>query len=227
MELRVLKYFLAVAEEQNITAAAEVLHVTQPTLSRQIRELEVELGRTLFIRSNKKTVLTDEGLHLKKRAEEIISLAEQTAAEFRSTEESLYGELRIGAGETDAMSLVSTAMKNMHEKQPFIQYSVYSGNADAVIERLNHGVLDFGLLLEPVDKENFNYIPVPVSDRAGVLVLKDGPYGKYERITPEIIKNMPLLVASRQNFSQSFVSWFGYDIRKLHIIGSFNLIRVC
>jgi DNA-binding transcriptional LysR family regulator len=225
MELRVLKYFLAVAEEQNITAAAEVLHVTQPTLSRQIQDLEDELGKALFIRSNKKTVLTEDGMHLKKRAEELISLAEQTSAEFRSTKDTLYGELRIGAGETDAMSLVGTAMKNMYTKQPAVRYSVFSGNADSVIERLNHGILDFGLLLEPVDKENFNYIPVPVSDRAGILVLKDGPYGKYDKITPDNIKDIPLLIASRQNFSQSFASWCGADVNKLNIIGSFNLIN--
>jgi len=225
MELRVLKYFLAVAQEQSISAAAEVLHVTQPTLSRQIQDLEYELGKRLFDRTNKKTVLTEDGIKLRRRAEDILAIVDQTTAEFHSTNEDLYGELRIGAGETDAMQLLCAAMNALHHKHAHVQYSIYSGIADDVIERLNHGSLDFGLLLEPVDKTDFNYIPVPISDQGGLLVLRNGPFCNLKSITPENIHAIPLFVGSRYGFAQSFSAWLGYDQKKLNIVGSFNLIN--
>lgn len=225
MELRTLKYFLTVAKEENITSAAEILHMTQPTLSRQIMDLEKELGKPLFTRTNRKTILTEDGLHLRKRAEEIISLVERTTSEFQSTDETIYGEIHIGAGETDAMRLIATTIKHIQQQHPMIKYRLYSGHTDDVVERLEHGLLDFGLLFEPVNKEKYNYIPVPVSDTLGILMRKDSPFAVLDAITRNELTQMPLLSSARLSFLQSILSeWLGTDLERLNLVASYNLI---
>lgn len=151
MELRVLRYFLAVAREESITAAADSLHVTQPTLSKQLKELEDELGKQLFIRGNRKITLTEEGLFLRKRAQEIVDLTDKTENDFLKPDEFVSGDVYIGGGETDAMRLIARTAKGLREDYPHIHYYLYSGNADDVSERLDKGLLDFGILIEPAD----------------------------------------------------------------------------
>ena len=151
MELRVLRYFLAVAREESISGAAEALHVTQPTLSRQMMELEEELGKTLFLRGKRKISLTEEGMFLRKRAQEIVTLVEKTESEFSAAEETISGDVYIGGGETDAMRLIARAAHRLQSAYPHIAYHLFSGNADDVTERLDKGLVDFGIFIEPAD----------------------------------------------------------------------------
>ena len=167
MELRVLRYFLAVAREENISAAAEYLHLTQPTLSRQLMDLEAELGKKLFIRGNRKITLTEDGVLLRKRAGEILDLVEKTESEFRSEDEAIAGEIHIGGGESDAMRLVARTARILRTRYPGIHYHLYSGNADDVGERLDKGLLDFGILIEPFDRIKYDALRLPMADRWG------------------------------------------------------------
>lgn len=225
MEIRTLNYFLAVASEENITNAARKLHMTQPSLSRQMMELERELGKPLFIRTNKKTMLTEDGVHLKQRAQEILSLVEKTATEFRSTWEEIYGEVSIGAGETDVMRRFAQVMKHIQELHPRITFSLYSGNAEDILEKLSDGLLDFGLVFSTTVTEKYHYLTVPFTNKRGVLVRRDSPWAAYEKITPALLKQMPLITSSRVSYTQSFLSqWLPGDWEKLNIVANYNLI---
>lgn len=167
MELRVLRYFLAVTREQTISGAAQYLHVSQPSLSRQLMDLEKELGQQLFVRGNRRITLTEAGELLRRRADELVLLADKTEAELRSMQEVVSGDVYIGGGETEAMRLIARAARDLQAAHPHICYHLYSGNADDVTERLDKGLLDFGLLIEPFDKQKYDFIRLPVSDRWG------------------------------------------------------------
>lgn len=197
MELRTLRYFLAVAREENMTEAANVLHVTQPTLSRQIADLERELGVELFERTNRSCVLTSDGMRLRQRAEEIVLLMEQTEQELADRELGIAGVIRIGAGETKSIRLVLDVFAELHRSYPGVTIELYTGNADAVEERLERGLLDFALLLEPVNVEKYEWIRMPEADRVGAVVAASGPWGGRDVLTPADVANMPLLVSSR------------------------------
>ena len=164
MELRVLRYFIEVAREQNITAAAERLHVTQPTLSKQLMDLEAELGKKLFIRGKRRTTLTEEGMFLFRRAQEIVDLADKTEGAFRSTDEAVTGDVSVGCGETEGMRIVIEAMKRLNDDCPDIRFHLYSGNDEDVSERLDSGLVDFGLFVGNTDLEKYDYIRLPASD---------------------------------------------------------------
>ena len=225
MEIRTLKYFLAVADEENITNAAQKLHMTQPSLSRQMMDLEKELGKQLFIRTNKKTILTEDGMHLKQRAQEILSLIEKTASEFQSTSEEIYGEVYIGAGETDVMRHCANAIKRIQDQHPMITFTLFSGNADDILEKLDDGILDFGLVFNTTVIEKYNHIAVPITNRRGVLMKKDSPWAAYDSITPEMLKQMPLIASSRISYMQSMLSpWLKSDVQELNIVAHYNLI---
>ena len=227
MELRTLRYFLAVAREENMTEAANVLHVTQPTLSRQIADLERELGVTLFDRTNRSCVLTGDGMRLRQRAEEIISLVNQTEAELADDEGELAGNIRIGAGETQAMRIIMETFAQLHRENPRITCDLYTGNADAVEERLERGLIDFGLLIEPVNLEKYEWIQMPGADRVGVAVASDSEWGNKAVITPDDIMRMPLMLSSRtSNKSVDLAGWSGGEIdpEKLDVVGHFDLI---
>ena len=196
MELRVLRYFLAVVKQGSIIRAAEVLHVTQPTLSRQLMELEEELGKKLFIRGNRKISLTDEGILLHKRAEEIIDLVEKTKSEIVSSDKLISGDIYIGGGETEVMRLLAQAAKKLQKDYPNIKYHIYSGNADDVTEKLDKGLLDFGVLIEPANISKYNFLKLPAVDKWGILMRKNSPLAKYETIKPEYLWNVPLLYSS-------------------------------
>ncbi len=227
MELRTLRYFLAVAREENMTEAANVLHVTQPTLSRQIADLERELGVTLFDRTNRSCVLTGEGMRLRQRAEEIISLVEQTESELADQEGALSGTIRIGAGETQAMRHVLRIFAELHSDHPGVTIELYTGNADAVEERLERGLLDFGLLIEPVNLEKYEWLRMPGADRVGVVVSATSAWAQMDGVGPKDVARMPLMLSSRSsNKAVDIESWAGgaFSLEDLNVVGRFDLL---
>lgn len=227
MELRTLRYFLAVAREENMTEAANVLHVTQPTLSRQIADLERELGVELFERTNRSCALTGDGMRLRQRAEEILALVDQTESEMGDQGLGIAGNIRIGAGETQAMSYVLDTFAALRRDYPAVTIELYTGNADATEERLERGLLDFALLLEPVNLEKYEWVRIPQTDRAGVTVASDGPWGKLDLLTPVDLAKMPLLLSSRtSNKAIDLVAWSDgtLDLEALDVVGHFDLI---
>ena len=224
MELRVLRYFLAVAREETISGAAEAVHVTQPTLSRQMMDLEEELGKTLFLRGKRRITLTEEGMFLRKRAQEIVELVEKTEAEFGAAEKDISGEVWIGGGETDAMRLIARAAQGLQAAQPHISYHLFSGNAEDVAERLDRGLVDFGVFVEPADLSKYDFIKLPVTDVWGVLMRKDSPLAAKRAIQPDDLLGLPLL-CSRQSMVQNGISgWMGDKSDKLNIVTTYNLI---
>lgn len=228
MELRVLRYFLTIAREGSITNAANVLHVTQPTLSRQIHDLEEELGQRLFVRGSRNMRLTAEGMILRKRAEEIISMVDKTEAEFSSMSNVVSGDIYIGGGETEAVKLIAQIVCELRSAYPEIHYHLYSGNAEDVTERLDKGLLDFGLLIQPADISKYDYFNIPARDTWGVIMRKDIPLAKKETIRKEDLLNVPLIcsrqVISEERHRNEFAEWFGEDFDKLDIVTTFNLV---
>ena len=226
MEIRVLKYFLAVAQEESISKAAGVLHITQPTLSRQLMDLEKELKTKLLVRGkrNKKVILTDDGKVLKARAQEIVELANKTESEFLFDEKNLTGDIYIGGGETEAMRIIARTVKKLYEIYPNIKYHLYSGNGEDVREKLDKGLLDFGLFIEPIDKKEYGFIQLNEKDRWGLLMRKDSFLSGKEYIEPQDMKDIPIFT-SRQYLVKNLISgWLGFDFEKLNIIGSYNLL---
>ena len=227
MEFRVLRYFLTVAREGNITRAADVLHVTQPTLSRQLKDLEQELGKKLFIRSSHSVFLTDEGMLLRNRAEEIVNMVDKLEAEFSSMEETIGGDVYIGGGETEAMKHIARVAKDVQVRYPNIRYHLYSGNEEDITERLDKGLLDFGILIQPADISKYNYLNMPAKDVWGVVMRKDSPLALKESIQAGDLLNVPLICsrqAMKQTFSKNeFADWFGEDFHKLNIVTTYNL----
>jgi len=227
MELRVLRYFLTVAREGNITKAANFLHVTQPTLSRQLRDLEQALGKKLFIRSSHSISLTNEGILLKKRAEEIVYMVDKLESEFSSMKQMVSGDIHIGGGETDAIRHIARIVKDLHEKYPNIRYHLYSGNEEDVADRLDRGMLDFGILIEPAELSKYNHLNIPAKDIWGVVMRKDSPLAAKDAITAADLLDLPL-ICSRQAMNQGyskneFADWFGEDLDRLNIVTTYNL----
>lgn len=228
MEIRVLRYFMAIAREGSITNAANFLHVTQPTLSRQIRDLEDELGQKLFNRGSHSMTLTTEGMILRKRAEEILSMVDKTEAEFNSMESTISGDIYIGGGETDAIKLVAQIAKDLRKSYPGIHYHLYSGNSEDVTERLDKGLLDFGILIQPADISKYDYINIPAQDTWGVIMRRDSPLAEKGAIKKEDLLNVPLLCSrqaiSKDRSNNEFTDWFGEDFDRLDIVTTFNLV---
>lgn len=224
MELRVLRYFLAVAREKNITGAAESLHVTQPTLSKQLMDLEEDLGKKLFIRGNRKITLTEEGLFFRKRAQEIVDLVEKTEVEFKKPDQVISGDIYIGGGETDAIRLIAKTVKKLQEEYPHIHYHLHSGNADDVTERLDKGLLDFGILIEPADIKKYDYLKLPATDTWGILMKKDSPLAGFDSIRPDNLWDIPLLCSRQTLVGNEISGWLRGDYEKLNIVATYNLI---
>lgn len=228
MDIRVLKYFLTVAREGSVTGAAHFLHVTQPTLSRQIKDLEEELGTRLFIRGSHSVKLTPDGMRLRKRAEEILDLVEKTEAEFSAKEDSLQGDIYIGGGETRVMKHIAALIREMRSEYPDIRYQLYSGNSADVTERLDKGLLDFGVLIQPADLSRYDSVNLPDTDVWGVVLRKDSPLAVKKTITRNDLLDQPLIcsrqVLQRAKTHNEFVSWFEEDFEKLNIVASFNLV---
>lgn len=228
MELRVLRYFLAVAREQSISAAAEALHLSQPTLSTQLKAMEDELGKQLFIRRGKgarKVVLTEEGMLLRKRAEEILALVQKTEMEIQVSGSSIVGDVYIGAGETDIVRLFARAAKAIQRKYPDIHYHLSSGNAEYVLESLDKGLIDFGLLYGVLDRSKYEAITLPTADAFGVLMRKDAPIAEKPVITPEDLWDKPLIVSQQEERDGwPVAAWMRQDIAKPNIVATYNLI---
>lgn len=228
MELRVLRYVLAIAREGSLTGAAHVLHVTQPTLSRQLKELEEELGTKLFIRHSHSVSLTADGMRLCKRAEELVELFEKTEAEFATEKSPVSGDIHIGSGETRAMSLLAAILHDIRRHYPAIRIHLYSGNAEEVTERLNKGLLDFGVLIQPADVSQYDALSLPERDIWGVLMRKDAPLAGKTAIHRQDLLDKPLLLSRqairRTSGHNAFLAWFGEDFKNLDIAGTFNLV---
>jgi DNA-binding transcriptional LysR family regulator len=224
MDIRVLQYFLAVAREESITKAAESLHMTQPPLSRQLKDLEDELGKQLLIRGSKKVTLTEDGMLLRKRAEELVNLMEKTKAELTCSDENISGEIHIGSGETDAISFLAQAAGNLQKKYPLFSYHIYSGDADRVMEKLDKGLIDFGILVGPVDIQKYEHMRLPISDTWGVLMRKDSPLAEKEMISAEDLRNKPLILSHQTSESSEMFSWLKSDVTKLNVAVTYDLI---
>ena len=224
MELRVLRYFLAVAREQSITAAAETLHITQPTLSKQLRELEEELGKKLFTRGNRKITLTEEGMFLRKRAQEIVELADKTEADFAAGVGSVSGDIFIGSGETGAVRYLGRTLYKMRSIYPGIRFHLFSGNGEDVSDRLDKGLIDFALFVGMTDLKKYDYLKLPYHHRWGLILRRDDPLAAHEAVTPEMLMNVPIL-CSRQALIQNELSgWLGRPFEELNPAGTYNLI---
>ena len=222
MDIRVLKYFLAVAREENITRAAESLHIAQPSLSKQIMELEQELGKTLFVRGKRKVTLTEEGVLLRKRAEDIVSLVEKTEREISSDFTDISGEIVIGGNATN--TVLQTA-SSMQKRNPNVSFQFYSGDATDIIERLDHGNLDFAILLAPIDITKYEYITLPDTSIWGVLMKKDCEFSNLDVITKETLLQMPLILHRRPALQQIIADWAKTDLDKLHVTATYNVIH--
>lgn len=223
MELRVLRYFLAVAREENITRAASLLHVTQPTLSRQLMQLE-ELGVKLFRRGQYRVVLTDEGMLLRRRAQEILELAEKAERELSRSGGELSGEIAIGCGETRSMTTLSRHIRLFRERYPQVRFRIYGAIADDVKERIEKGLLDMGLLMEPVDIGRYAFHRLPEKDRWGVLVPEDHPLAAKGGAAPQDLLGEPLLLSGRELIRQELAGWFGEAYGAIQVAAEYNLI---
>mgnify|MGYP005753473619 CR=1 FL=1 len=224
MELRVLQYFLAVAREQSILKASEALHLSQPTLSRQLRNLEIELGKQLFVRGNRKITLTEEGALLRKRAEEIVALVKKTESEITLSEESIAGDIYIGAGETDAIRLVTRTAAKLQAEHPLLHYHIFSGDSQDVLERLDKGLLDFGIVFDPTDLSSYNHIGIPKKDRWGVLMRRDSPLANKDTICPEDLWDKPIILSRQQKEGSELSFWLKKDFSELNIVATYNLL---
>lgn len=223
MELRVLRYFLAVAREGTITRAAERLFVTQPTLSKQLKELEDELGCRLFERGTRTVTLTEEGRILRARAEEILGLAERARAEL-AAREALGGELSIAAGECPAMRLVARAAKTLRAGHPAIRLNLHSGNAEDVAERLANGLADFGMLIEPVELSRYAFLRLPWRGEWGLVLPKGHPLAAKAAVGPEDLRGLPLLTSRQGRVAEEFAGWLGRPLAALDVVGTYNLV---
>ena len=224
MEFRVLQYFLAIAREETISKAAESLHITQPPLSRQIKELEEQLGKQLFIRGNRKINLTEEGILLRQRAEEIISLVEKTESEIMHSDTTISGDIYIGSGETEGMRILAKVIDTCHKEYPKIKFHLYSGNSQDVVEKIENGLIDFGVLIEPADISKYDFIKIPVKDKWGVLMRKDSPIASLKSITADTLKKLPLICSSQEIVKNEISGWLNDDYNKLNIVATYNLI---
>ncbi len=228
MELRVLKYFLSVARTGSITAAAHSLHVTQPTLSRQLQDLEYELGKKLFVRGSHHVSLTRDGMLLRQRAEEIMEIVNQTETEFHTNSRSLAGDVYIGGGESAALAPLAEIISIFRKDFPQVRFHLYSGNSEDVTARLEHGILDFGILIQPVDISRYDSLPLPIKDIWGLVLRRDHPLAKRKTIRPRDLADIPLLM-SRQIFhneklNDPVASWMGEWGNSVKVAGTYNLI---
>ncbi len=223
MELRVLRYFLEVAREGNVTHAAQRLHISQPTLSRQIKELEEELGKKLFNRSNYSVSLTEEGMLLRKRAEDILDMADKTIAEFQALDEINGGDIHIGCAESNGIAPFIQVIQSLQEQHPRIRYHFYSSGTDAVNERLDRGLLDFAIIIQEVDLTRYNYLKMPSKDRWGLIMRKDHPLAEHSCIHLHDLIEIPLIL-SRQAMREEMPRWFGEVQDKLNVVATYDLL---
>lgn len=224
MEIRVLQYFLAIAREQSISGAAEFLHISQPTLSRQIKDLEDELGKQLFLRGNRKIELTEEGMLLRRRAEEIVNLTKKTEKEIMDNDSIITGDIYIGAGETAAIEYVAKAASQLKDKHPSIHYHLSSDDAFDILEQLDKGLIDFGIIIGDIDKAKYDYHLLPVKDSWGILMRKDAPLAEKEAIEAEDLIDIPLIISRQISDNHNVSSWFPNGLSKYNVTSTYNLV---
>lgn len=224
MELRILRYFIAIANEKNITRAADILHVTQPTLSRQIKELEDELGTVLLIRGKRSLTLTNDGMLLKKYAEDIVGIANRAEREFLGSKSDVSGSVAIGATEALGGLILAEYMKRFSEKYPEVQFDLYNAMADSIVERLDSGLSDIGLLLEPVDTTKYEFLRFDQNERWGILVNSEHEFFKRESIDVSELLYHPLMLPNRANVRNEILHWIGVEERQLKVIVNYNLL---
>lgn len=223
MELRVLKYFLTVSQEENITRAAQILHITQPTLSRQLMQLEDELGVKLFERSSHSIILTGDGLLLKRRAQEIVSLAEKTKKEL-IFEKQLSGEIEIGSGEFKSFSIFADIISEFSLQNPNVRFNLNSGNADVIKEKLESGGFDMGLLSDPVDISKYEFVRLPQKEKWGVAVHKDFAISERSYVTPDDLIGLPLIMPHRRLVREEIKNWFGGRYKDVRVHTTYDLL---
>lgn len=223
MEIRVLRYFLTVVREESITKASEVLHITQPTLSRQLSQMEEEIGVKLFHRGTRKISLTNEGILLRRRAEEILQLVDKTEKELVEQEEQIEGKVSIGCGEIASVQLLPELFRSFREKYPRVSFDIFTATADLVKEQMDKGLLDLGLLLEPVDVEKYDFLRFNIKENWVVLMRPDDLLAKKESITAKDLYTAPLILPRRARVQSELASWFGDYYEKLDVIFTSNL----
>lgn len=224
MEYRDLKYFLVVAREENVTRAAEVLHISQPALSRRLMQLEDELGAQLFVRGKRKIALTPAGLFLKRRAGEIVELTERTRSEFSAERDAVGGVIAIGSGEGEIMRFLAETMNEFGSRYPAVRFDIYSNNADYVQERLERGTLDLGLLFEPAELSKYEYIRLPHRDRWGMLVRSCDGLAEKRCVTPEDLRGRRVFMSMQRGAAMGVRDWFGGEYQKLDVYAGYNLL---
>ena len=224
MELRVLQYFLAVTREQSISGAAESLHLSQPTLSRQLKEMEEELGKQLFIRGNRRVTLTEEGMILRKRAEEIMELVKKAEDEISLSDETVSGNITIGAGETDGIRLLAKVAQSVQSEYPSVHFHIVSGDRVTVAEDMDKGLIDFGLLFGEIDTTKYEYMKFPYKDSFGVLMRRDSPLAEKETVTPQDLLDKPLILSRQMLHDSDFHTLFHRDTEKLNVVATYNLL---
>ncbi len=222
MELRVLRYFLEVAREGSVTRAAQRLHISQPTLSKQLKDLEGELGKKLFVRGSHDVRLTDEGMLLRKRAEDILSMADKTVAEFQFLDEFTGGDVWVGCAESEGIKHLARGFKALLERYPGLRLHLQSGNSADVTERLDRGLLDFAVIVHEVDLSKYNYLQMPAIDRYGVLMRKDSPLASKETVSVDELLDVPL-ICSRQGMAEDYPKVFQEKMDSLNVVATFNL----
>ena len=223
MEIRVLRYFLTVVREESITKAADVLHITQPTLSRQLSQMEEEVGVKLFNRGSRRITLTNEGILLRRRAEEILQLVDKTEKELIEQEEQVEGKISIGCGEIAAVQVLPNLIKTFREKYPQVTFDIFTATADLVKEQMDKGLLDIGLLLEPVDMEKYDFIRLEMKEKWVVLMRPDSPLAEKETVTAKDLSALPLILPRRMNVQNELASWFGNYYDTLNVVFTSNL----
>ncbi|KMY51402.1 LysR family transcriptional regulator [Peribacillus loiseleuriae] len=224
MELRVLRYFLTVARVESITHAAGILHITQPTLSRQLADLEKELGAQLLVRGKRKVSLTDAGMLLCQRAEEILTISDKTEKEFKDQKNLVGGTISIGSVESLTSQVLSKLLKAFYNEYPQVSYHIFSGTGDDIKEKIDKGVLEVGILLEPINIEKYDFIRLPLKERWGILTKTTSPLAEKEYVTPKDLIGVPLFISSRTVVQNEIASWFSDEYSQLHFVATYNLI---
>ena len=222
MEIRVLKYFLETAREGSVTRAAAALHISQPSLSKQLKDLEQELGKKLFVRSNYSIKLTDAGMLLRTRAEEILEMVEKTTDAFKALGDITGGDVRIGCAESHLVSHLAQVIRAFREDYPGLRYHLYSGGTEQVTERLDRGLLDFAFIVEPPSLSHYNYIEIPGVDTWGVLMRRDHPLAALESITCDDLSGIDL-ICSEQSMKADIPRWCGQKADMFRFTGTVNL----
>ncbi len=223
MEIRVLRYFLEVAREESITHAAVRLHVSQPKLSKQMKDLETELGQKLFVRTNYSIRLTDAGMLLRKRAEDLLRMSDRITEEFRTLSADEGGDIHIGCAESDGMRYLARCIRDVQARHPRVRCHLYSGNTEDLAGRLDSGILDFAVIVQDVDLTKYNYLELPYADTWGVIMRKDSPLAGQEAVRMEDLLELPL-ICSRQGMKADYPKFFREKVDALHVVATFNLI---